>query len=167
MWLCVFFLFFFYSPLSITLLLNALWEGLLIAGIQLSSKTPFLYCPLSLSLPIQCIGMSAVHLKQEFFLTHASRARSELFINLREVSSRLCLPAGEYIVVPSTFEPNKEADFVLRVFSEKPANSEWVMTRRREGTANMMKGRGPNGGKGRTASSKRGRKEGGLKRERG
>ncbi|XP_071379651.1 calpain-1 catalytic subunit [Centroberyx affinis] len=74
--------------------------------------------------PDQFMGRSGVHLKRDFFLTHGSSARSELFINLREVSSRFRLPAGEYIIVPSTFEPQKEADFVLRVFSEKPANSE-------------------------------------------
>ncbi|KAJ8350588.1 hypothetical protein SKAU_G00257180 [Synaphobranchus kaupii] len=74
--------------------------------------------------PREYLGKTAVHLKRDFFLTHGSSARSELFINLREVSTRCSLPAGEYIIVPSTYDPQKEADFVLRVFSEKPADSE-------------------------------------------
>ncbi|XP_029625894.1 calpain-1 catalytic subunit isoform X2 [Salmo trutta] len=74
--------------------------------------------------PEEFTGQAGVHLKRDFFLTHSSSARSELFINLREVSTRFCLPQGEYIVVPSTFEPQKDGDFVLRVFSEKPADSQ-------------------------------------------
>uniref|UniRef100_A0A8C2PSS1 Calpain 2, (m/II) large subunit b n=1 Tax=Cyprinus carpio TaxID=7962 RepID=A0A8C2PSS1_CYPCA len=60
-----------------------------------------------------------VHLDKNFFLTHAQKARSETFVNLREVCTRFKLPPGEYLVVPSTFEPNKDGDFCLRVFSEK------------------------------------------------
>uniref|UniRef100_G1SJ23 Calpain-1 catalytic subunit n=1 Tax=Oryctolagus cuniculus TaxID=9986 RepID=G1SJ23_RABIT len=70
------------------------------------------------------VGQPALHLKRDFFLANASRARSEQFINLREVSTRFRLPPGEYVVVPSTFEPNKEGDFVLRFFSEKRAGTQ-------------------------------------------
>uniref|UniRef100_A0A8D0G227 Calpain-1 catalytic subunit n=1 Tax=Sphenodon punctatus TaxID=8508 RepID=A0A8D0G227_SPHPU len=76
--------------------------------------------------PSEHVGKASVHLKREFFLANSSRARSEQFINLREVSTRFRLPPGEYLVVPSTFEPNKEGDFVLRVFSEKQAGTEEI-----------------------------------------
>ncbi|TNM99870.1 hypothetical protein fugu_012903 [Takifugu bimaculatus] len=70
----------------------------------------------------ECSGLRNVHLKRDFFLRNASAARSETFINLREVCNHFCLPPGEYLIVPSTFEPNKNADFYLRVFSEKNAD---------------------------------------------
>ncbi|MGH0140280.1 UNVERIFIED_CONTAM: hypothetical protein FKN15_008958 [Acipenser sinensis] len=69
-------------------------------------------------------GQRDVHLDKNFFLTHAQTARSETFINLREVCSRFKLPPGEYLVVPSTFEPHKNGDFCLRVFSEKQAETQ-------------------------------------------
>lgn len=58
-------------------------------------------------------------LKKEFFLYNASTARSKNFINLREISERFRLPAGTYVIVPSTYEPNQEAEFVIRMFTEK------------------------------------------------
>ncbi|XP_042333372.1 calpain-9 isoform X3 [Sceloporus undulatus] len=58
-------------------------------------------------------------LTKDFFRYHASKARSKTYINLREVSDRFTLPPGDYIIVPTTFEPHQEADFCLRIFSEK------------------------------------------------
>ncbi|XP_070697040.1 calpain-2 catalytic subunit-like [Pempheris klunzingeri] len=72
--------------------------------------------------PEEYSGQRQVHLKKDFFLYNGSAARSETFINLREVSGRFCLPPGEYLIVPSTFEPNKNGDFYVRVFSEKAAD---------------------------------------------
>ncbi|XP_058462303.1 calpain-B-like isoform X2 [Malaya genurostris] len=58
-------------------------------------------------------------LPKEFFLQNASAARST-FINLRETTCRFRLDPGVYVVIPSTFEPNQEGEFLIRVFSECP-----------------------------------------------
>jgi len=64
------------------------------------------------------------NLDLNFFKYNASHAKSPTFINTREVCGRHMLEPGTYVVVPSTFSPNEEADFVLRVFSEKAAEAE-------------------------------------------
>lgn len=74
----------------------------------------------------QYSGKRQVHLKKNFFRYNCSAARSETFINLREVSTHFCLAPGEYLIVPSTFEPNKNGDFYVRVFSEKPADFQYA-----------------------------------------
>ncbi|XP_054000021.1 calpain-A-like isoform X2 [Hylaeus anthracinus] len=59
-----------------------------------------------------------------FFKYNASVARSPAFINLREVTCRFKLPPGVYCIVPSTFDPNEEGEFLLRIFSENQNNME-------------------------------------------
>ena len=46
-------------------------------------------------------------------------ARTDSFINLREVSKRFHLPPGRYCIIPSTFDRDEEGHFMLRVYVEK------------------------------------------------
>ncbi|XP_067627682.1 calpain-A [Eurosta solidaginis] len=80
------------------------------------------------------IGFAIYHLTEHdlntrpqdltFFKYHASVGRSPHFINTREVCARFKLPPGHYLIVPSTFEPDEEGEFVIRVFSETASNME-------------------------------------------
>ncbi|CAH8827446.1 unnamed protein product [Trichobilharzia szidati] len=56
-------------------------------------------------------------------LTKTPIAKSQ-FINIREVTAHFRVPPGSYIIIPSTFEPNIESNFVLRVFSQVPIQQE-------------------------------------------
>lgn len=57
-------------------------------------------------------------LKMNFFRNNRNVARTNEFINLRGVFGRFELSPGHYLIVPSTFEPNMEGEFLIRVFSE-------------------------------------------------
>uniref|UniRef100_A0A671PR34 Calpain-3 n=2 Tax=Sinocyclocheilus TaxID=75365 RepID=A0A671PR34_9TELE len=63
-------------------------------------------------------------LPKDFFLYNASTARCKSYVNMREVTERFCLKPGEYVIIPSTFDPHKESEFLLRVFSESRSTSE-------------------------------------------
>ncbi|XP_029913438.1 calpain-8 [Myripristis murdjan] len=73
--------------------------------------------------PEEYRGRRNVHLGPDVLLRSAAVARSRTFINLREVCDRFKLPPGEYVIIPSTFEPHRKGSFVLRVFTEKQADS--------------------------------------------
>uniref|UniRef100_A0A8C2B9E7 Calpain-3 n=1 Tax=Cyprinus carpio TaxID=7962 RepID=A0A8C2B9E7_CYPCA len=53
------------------------------------------------------------HMQKEFFMSGTSKARSRAYINLREVTQRFRLSRGEYVIIPSTYEPHQEGEFIL------------------------------------------------------
>lgn len=69
--------------------------------------------------PDEYKGRTDVHLGPDVLLRQKAVAMSSTFINLREICDRFKLPPGEYVIIPSTFEPHRKGSFVLRVFSEK------------------------------------------------
>ena len=45
------------------------------------------------------------------------------YINKREVTYQCRVTPGNYIIIPSTYEPNREAKFLLRLYTESPSDS--------------------------------------------
>ncbi|XP_068089553.1 calpain-8-like [Hyperolius riggenbachi] len=68
--------------------------------------------------PQEARNQTDVRLGRDFFLKNVAVDRSE-YVDQREVSKRMKLPVGNYVIVLTTFEPFKNGDFCLRIFSEK------------------------------------------------
>ena len=50
-------------------------------------------------------------------------ASTGAYINKREVTFQSRLAPGNYIIIPSTYETNKEAKFLMRLYTESPADT--------------------------------------------
>ncbi|XP_078458549.1 calpain-8-like isoform X1 [Lampetra planeri] len=62
-------------------------------------------------------------LPSSFFVTTRPVEETPGFSNAREVSVRARLPLGDYVVVPSTYEPDVEGDFFVRVYAKQENRS--------------------------------------------
>ena len=60
-------------------------------------------------------------LTAEYLHFHRICTDSGTFACNRQVSSRLKLEPGTYVIIPSTYSANEEGEFLLRVFAELPA----------------------------------------------
>ena len=80
-------------------------------------SSAFFNCMINYTIIFVQVKSSKEYLDRRFFQRH-SAVESSQYINSREVTGRYELKPGKYCVVPTTFEPNEVADFVLRIFSE-------------------------------------------------
>ena len=60
-------------------------------------------------------------LTTEFLEQSSCCAESSSFSNSRDVHGRFKLPPGTYVLIPSTFEPDKEGDYMVRILTENKA----------------------------------------------
>ena len=61
-------------------------------------------------------------LSTDFFRSRRPVGGSDTYTKLPEVTSRLTIPPGTYCIIPSTFDPNEEGDFYLRLFTHEKTN---------------------------------------------
>ncbi|XP_035696680.1 calpain-9-like isoform X1 [Branchiostoma floridae] len=95
--------------------------------------------------PLRTIGFAVYNPKgarlplgPDFFSSHASVARSAEYVSLRQVARRVRLPAAEYIIVPSTYDPHEDGLFSLRVCSGSNAVLRDVLDKPREMTVQVQ-----------------------------
>lgn len=56
--------------------------------------------------------------KQDFFKQNMPKYRTPAHRGIREVIGRVRLTPGHYLIIPSTYKPDRNAEFMIRVFTE-------------------------------------------------
>ncbi|XP_063355731.1 calpain-9-like [Pelmatolapia mariae] len=59
---------------------------------------------------------------EEFFKYQAPVAQTKTYLNARDVMEFFMLKHGEYLIVPSTFNPNETASFILTIHAKSETN---------------------------------------------
>ncbi|XP_053229806.1 calpain-6 isoform X2 [Podarcis raffonei] len=54
-------------------------------------------------------------------VTVQEKMATSMYIDNRMVFSKLCLKEGRYLLIPTTFRPDTEAEFILRLFTDVPS----------------------------------------------
>ncbi|CAD5227137.1 unnamed protein product [Bursaphelenchus xylophilus] len=61
------------------------------------------------------------------YLDHAHKvAKNPVFINSREVTARFRVTPGEYLIIPCTFKPHEDAEFLLRIYTSGKVEAGYV-----------------------------------------
>jgi len=59
-------------------------------------------------------------------LVRETRLEQALLLAVLQVTGRHKLAPGNYCIIPSTFAPGEQGDYLLRVYTEQPIRSQYV-----------------------------------------
>ncbi|VDP32389.1 unnamed protein product [Heligmosomoides polygyrus] len=65
-------------------------------------------------------------LSADFLQGRKPTARTRVFINMREVTCRFRVPAGHYVILPCTFDPDCDGEFLLRIYVNGKLQTSYV-----------------------------------------
>ncbi|CAH1790763.1 unnamed protein product [Owenia fusiformis] len=84
-----------------------------------------------------------VPMPKKYFQYHTYIDKVDYYSDKRQLSKRFSLPPGEYVVVPSTYHPDEESEFMLRICFEKDNHSELPAETAEVPTTNPIPNRDP------------------------
>uniref|UniRef100_A0A4W3JJ87 Peptidase C2 calpain domain-containing protein n=1 Tax=Callorhinchus milii TaxID=7868 RepID=A0A4W3JJ87_CALMI len=65
----------------------------------------------------------------DHFVRHAEKSDSGPYVAQRSITLRSKLPPGHYMIIPSTFAPNTDGAFMLRIFTDLEIKNYFLLIR--------------------------------------